>query len=135
MIGTPNASEISLKYKRYPAVELSQPYHRHILSEQALLALAKDYGLKPLHTYRRFYFDSLIPGVNVRFMWEYINRCGGLIDAAVEPFKWGMVLSSPKLLFLALFGYFKRSPGNILLTFQNDGLSLSAKPELRAVNG
>lgn len=119
VIGTPNASEIKLNSKYGPVVELSQPYHRHIFSEQALFKLCSNYNLSPIHIYRRFYFDSLIPGVNVRFMWEYIRRSGGLIDVAVEPFNWKLVLKSPWMIFLAFFGYFWRSPGNILITFRN----------------
>lgn len=119
VVGTPNASEIKLSGSSFPAVELSQPYHRHILSERALITQAKKFGFDVRHVYRRFYFDSLIPGVNVRFMWKYIAMCGGMIDAAVEPFRWRLVLSSPRLWLLAFFGYFWRSPGNILITFQS----------------
>jgi SAM-dependent methyltransferase len=119
VIGTPNASEIKLHDSSGPSVELSQPFHRHIFSEQALMEITQSYGFEPVQIYRRFYFDSPIPGVNVRFMWAYIKRCEGLIDVAVEPFRWGMVLRSPRLIFLALFGYLSRSPGNILISFKN----------------
>ncbi len=126
VLGTPNADEITLKTDSRYTIELSQPYHRHIFSEKALLSMTRSLGLKPLHTHRRFYYDTLVPGVNVRFMWNYIQKRGGLIDVAVEPLDWKTVLGSPSLIFYALFGYFFRMPGNILVTFQNTGSGRSA---------
>lgn len=85
VLGTPNASEISLRSEDVLAVELSQPYHRHILSEKALSHLAERFALEPVHTYRRFYFDSFIPSVNTKFMWKYVELNGGFIDVCVKP--------------------------------------------------
>ena len=99
-------------------VELSQPYHRHILSQQALIGLANRAGLKVTNIYNRFYFDSLYPTVNTRFMWGYVKATGGFIDASFEPPKLSPLFTSPQLLFWAFFGYFFRTPGNMLLTFR-----------------
>jgi 2-polyprenyl-3-methyl-5-hydroxy-6-metoxy-1,4-benzoquinol methylase len=118
-LGTPNASRIPLSQTRGAfAVELSQPYHRHILSEDALLSLVRRHGLEPLSISRRFYFDSLYPSVNTRFLWTYIHETGGMIDVCVEPPHTGAVLRSPRLWFAAFFGYFFPPPGNILLTLR-----------------
>lgn len=129
VIGTPNADQITLKPKDFFAVELSQPYHRHILSEKVLVDLATHFGLKVEHRYPRFYFDSLYPGVNTRFMWTYVNKLGGLIDACVEPPRFDVVWRSPKLLFFAFFGYFFPPKGNILLSMRkvNEGISSPRK--------
>lgn len=125
VLGTPNADEISLNNESRYTIELSQPYHRHIFSEKALLEMTKSLGLNPRHIHRRFYYDTLVPGVNVRFMWNYIQKIGGLIDVAVEPLDWRTVLGSPSLIFYAFFGYLFRMPGNILITFQNAGAASS----------
>ena len=117
-IGTPNADQISLKRDHPAEVELSQPYHRHILSERVLVELAKDHGFDVEHIYRRFYFDSLYPAVNTRFMWAYILGTGGMIDVAVEPPQVARVLRSPRLLFYAFFGYFFPPRGNMLASFR-----------------
>jgi len=117
IIGTPNASFLSLVTDPNADVELSQPYHRHILSEEALFELASKVGLKKIDTYRRFYFDSLIPFVNTRFLWSYVQATGGKLDAVVEPFRLKVIFMSPKLLFFAMFGYFFPSRGNILVSF------------------
>ena len=83
-IGTPNASEISLTGRPF-SMELSQPYHRHILSDRVLMQLAAELGLKAEHVYNRLYIDSLVPGVNTRFLWTYIEARGGLLDSFFEP--------------------------------------------------
>jgi len=56
--------------------------------------------------------------VNSRFMWRYIQKTGGLLDAAVEPPQAGLVLTSPEMLFLAFFGYFRPLGDNILVSFR-----------------
>lgn len=132
VLGTPNAAEIDLLDESGPSVELSQPYHRHILSEQALLTLAQERGLEPKDIYHRFYFDTLVPTVNTRFMWSYIEAKGRMIDVAVQKPDWPFILSSPRLLFYALFGYFFRVPGNMLITFVKR--HVVAQPLPRAVN-
>ena len=93
VIGTPNAENVSLQRKGDPCLHV--PYHRHILSERALLALGKEAGCQPSQVYERSFFDSLYPPVNSRFMWRYIQKTGGLLDAAVEPPRPGVVLGSP----------------------------------------
>lgn len=127
VIGTPNADHVPLTTENLSAPELSQPYHRHILSERTLLALGKEYGLTAEHVHRRFYFDTLVPGVNTRFMWGYIAVTGGVIDAAVEPPRPSVVLRSPRLWFHALFGYFFPVRGNILVSLRATGTSAVRK--------
>lgn len=120
VIGTPNASELKLEREgANDTIELSQPYHRHILSEQVLFDLAQEHNFSVEDIHRRFYFDTWFPLVNTRFMWSYIKARGGMIDVAVEPLKISTVLRSPRLWFYALFGYLFRVPGNILLTLRN----------------
>ncbi len=115
-IGTPNADNVRLARKDDPS--LHAPYHRHILSERMLLALGREQGLEPVHIYRRSYYDSLFPTVNSRFMWKYIRKSGGMLDAAVEPPNVGLVVRSPEMIFLAFFGYFVPRRDNILVTFR-----------------
>jgi 2-polyprenyl-3-methyl-5-hydroxy-6-metoxy-1,4-benzoquinol methylase len=130
-IGTPNADHLDLNGDLLTP-ELQQPYHRHIFSEKALVSLAEEFGLFPERTYRRFYFDSLYPSVNTRFMWAYIAEKGGMIDAAVEPPDPLLVWKSPRLIFYALFGYFFPPRGNILVGFRhNAAKARQGMPALR----
>ena len=116
VIGTPNAENVSLLRKGDPSLHV--PYHRHILSERALLALGREAGCEPAQVYERSYYDSLYPTVNSRFMWRYIQKTGGLLDAAVEPPRTGLVLGSPDLIFIALFGYFFPLCDNVVVSFR-----------------
>jgi len=105
-IGTPDAEQIDLlNYEKF-AIPLQQPYHRHIPSEEALKQLGESMGLKIGKTYHRWYYDTPFPTINYRFLQAYILNAGNLLDAAVEPPRIKMVLTSPSLLFYAFFGYF-----------------------------
>jgi SAM-dependent methyltransferase len=116
VIGTPNAQNVSIHRKGDPSLHV--PFHRHILSERALLALGQEFSCEPVRVYRRSWYDSLIPTVNSRFMWRYIEKTGGLLDAAVEPPRTDVVLRSPDLLFFAFFGYFFPLGDNIVVNFR-----------------
>lgn len=118
VIGTPNAANVSLARATDPSLHV--PYHRHILSERALVGLAAEQGLEVCHLSRRSFYDSPIPTVNSRFMWAYLARCGAL-DAVNEPPRPGLVWSSPALLFAAFFGYFLPRGDNMLVTFRRQG--------------
>ena len=116
VIGTPNADQVTIAQDGGPA--LHPPYHRHILSERALLALGRSQGLRVLQVHRRSFYDSLLPTVNARFMCGYLAKAGGFLDVAVEPPRPGLVLRSPWLLFLAFFGYFLPAGDSQLVTFR-----------------
>lgn len=117
MIGTPNSHEIDL-YEEPSVPELSQPFHRHIFSKDLLIQMVLKNSFKIVDINTRSYFDTLIPFVNLKFMWTCLNASGGMLDSAVEPPPWGKILTSPKLIFLGLFGYFFRTPGNMAITFR-----------------
>jgi 2-polyprenyl-3-methyl-5-hydroxy-6-metoxy-1,4-benzoquinol methylase len=119
VIGTPNADYTSVRGE--PAdIELSQPYHRHILSEKSLLDLGRERGLRPLRVYHSNAIDSLIPGINTKFMWTYINNMGGMIDVAFEPMRMSTVLLSPTLLFYTFFGFFFPPRANMVIVFRRE---------------
>jgi SAM-dependent methyltransferase len=115
LIGTPNADRISLARTRNPALHM--PYHRHILSEKVMQALGQECGLETLESNLRSYFDSVIPSVNSRFMWRYVEK-QGFLDAAFEPPNLALVLRSPDLLFLAFFGYLMPVGDNMTVAFK-----------------
>jgi SAM-dependent methyltransferase len=117
VIGTPNADHVSLQTRPF-VTELHQPYHRHILSERVLMSLAREFGFEAEHTLRRLYIDSLVPGLNTRFLWAYLDEFGGVIDPAFEPPRADIVLRSPRLVFFAFFGYFMPPKSNILVSFR-----------------
>lgn len=118
VIGTPNATEIDLAKAELFSLSLHPPYHRHVLSEQALLGIAERAGLKSQTRYYRFYYDTLWPTVNYRFLRGYVRRAGNVLDAAFEPPRVGLVLTSPILWAHALFGYFYPPRSEMMVLFR-----------------
>jgi len=60
----------------------------------------------------------LIPTVNWRFIAEYVEQNDGLFDAAIEPPRPWMVLTSPRLLALAFLGSFVPRGDNMVISFR-----------------
>lgn len=117
-IGTPDAAGIDLAEPERHSMALHQPYHRHIASRQALLALGRDAGLDVLQVATRFYGDTPVPGVNTRFLMSYVAATGNVIDAAFEPLDVGALLQSPRTLWAAIAGYFSPPPGTLSVVFR-----------------
>src|SRR5574338_820884 len=117
-IGTPNADGIDLSRPQAFSLSLHPPYHRHLLSESALLDLSRERGLRPVAIYHRFYFDTWIPTVNYRFLKTYVYRAGNLLDAAFEKPKVGLLARSPALWFYALLGYLFPPRSEMMILFR-----------------
>lgn len=115
-IGTPDAAGIDLADAETHLMALHQPYHRHIFSRQALIGLGSATGLAVEKACDRFYGDTLVPGVNTRFLMRYIAATGNLIDAAFEPIEIGSLLRSPRTCWAAFAGYFF-PPSGIMTVF------------------
>ncbi len=121
VIGTPDADHIPLTTSMPLGIpELHQPYHRHVLSEGALLRLGGDLGLTPSLRLHRFYLDSPYPFLNVRFLWAYLAKRGGYLDVLFdgESQPPGFLIRSPSLLFKAFFGYFFPHDRNMIISFR-----------------
>ncbi|OGX21910.1 MAG: hypothetical protein A3K54_04795 [Omnitrophica WOR_2 bacterium RBG_13_44_8] len=116
-IGTPNADQIDLSEPEQFAMPLHQPYHRHILSENALVQIGRNLGLRVGTIYHRWYYDTLYPTVNYRFIVTYMRYAGNVLDAIFEPPRVGMVISSPLLLFYTFFGYFFPPRSEMMIFF------------------
>lgn len=117
-IGTPNAEGIDLHDPERFIHSLHQPYHRHILSERALLALGGRCGFQTHRVINRFYYDTLVPTVNYRFLLGYLRRAGNDLDAAFEPPKPSLVMFSPALWILSVFGYFMPPRSEMMVIFR-----------------
>lgn len=117
VIGVPNASKITLSRPQTP--QLHQPYHRHIPSEKALVNLGERLGFEVVRIHRRLFIDTLFPAVNSRFVWEYMHANGGVIDVLTEPPRVMSVLTSPKLMFYAVAGYFFPPRQDLLIAFRS----------------
>ena len=122
IVGTPNANQIFLDGG--PAIpELHQPYHRHILSESALVQLGQAHHLKVTHVLHRHYLDSVWPFINTRFISDYSVKTGGYIDILGEPLRLDVLLTSPSLWFKAFMGYFFHNKANMIVSFRSSEIA------------
>jgi hypothetical protein len=104
----------------YPGTpELHQPYHRYILSEKALIDLAFSKGLKLIKLNKRWYLDTIFPFVNCRFIYNYIQKNGNVLDVVLELAQLQILLIYLLLIFYVFVGYFFRWPGNMTVVFRN----------------
>jgi SAM-dependent methyltransferase len=107
LIGTPNAANLDLNRPDLPEYYngVHVPYHLHIYTREILESLGKSQGWKPVDFFHRTYHDTRHLGLNFRAWNAYTNLLDGSLDVLFEPIDLGKVLTSPKAIFYALFGY------------------------------
>ncbi|MGH1539686.1 MAG: class I SAM-dependent methyltransferase [Arenicella sp.] len=120
VIGTPNASEIKLDDKETYALELHQPYHRHILSEGVLCQLGTDNGFTLFTLRKRFCFDTKYPFINAQFIWRYVRTAGNFMDCVVDMPKFSVIRKRPSLILWGLIGYLFPHRGTMVAVFKKE---------------
>jgi 2-polyprenyl-3-methyl-5-hydroxy-6-metoxy-1,4-benzoquinol methylase len=111
VIGTPDAGVIDLSTPQPFVHMLHQPYHRHILSSAALVALAESMRLSVRDVAHGFPGNSAFPGLNGRFLMRMLKAHGDTLDdtlAGKVPLKWELL--APGAIWDALTGS-RRDPG------------------------
>lgn len=119
-IGTPNADSVDLGGPERYWNQLHQPYHRHLLSRQALDLLAARFSLQLKRGYFRYYADTLLPFLNEECGLELIYRNGNCLDIVFNPNprRIGKHLTSPVVWFKAFFGYFLNRKTTLEMFYQ-----------------
>lgn len=106
-IGTPDAAVLDLRDTERFVHALHLPYHRHILSAEALQRAGQDRGWELSRYYDTMYNNTLFPTMNPRFVLHYIRCRDDVFDLVAEPPRPSLkMLLSPLTPFFALFGYF-----------------------------
>lgn len=104
-IGTPNASAIDLRRPEDFVHTLHAPYHRHILSKDALFSLGARRNWALLEYYPTMYSNTLVPFLNEAFYLYYTRLTDGTLDALMEPVRASsLLLRGPETLFWGFFG-------------------------------
>ena len=134
IIGTPNASRIDLRDKGNPSPELHQPYHQHILSEQALIELATALHLQPIDSTDKYFWDTPFPLVNTRFIWSYVHHMDDCVDSLIEPILFSEIFRKPRLLMHALFGYWIPVRIFMFLTFRKAEVTSKSQENVEEVH-
>jgi 2-polyprenyl-3-methyl-5-hydroxy-6-metoxy-1,4-benzoquinol methylase len=107
VVGTPNADAIDLARPEERVHTLHQPYHRHILSKSALLALGVEMGWTLVRYYPTMYANTRVPFVNASFLVHYFRCFDDCVDLAIEPIRFdSWKIWSPLTLVHAFGGSF-----------------------------
>jgi 2-polyprenyl-3-methyl-5-hydroxy-6-metoxy-1,4-benzoquinol methylase len=114
-IGTPNAEHIDLRDPLDAVGQLHQPFHRHILTGERLVALVKQRGFRVHRIVPRSYVETWWPFVNSVFLFNYMAAADGTVDSGFDPIRLRLILGSPRLLFYGLFGRLLRPRKDILV--------------------
>ncbi|MET0593595.1 MAG: class I SAM-dependent methyltransferase [Polyangiaceae bacterium] len=117
-IGTPEAGAIDLKRTDDFIHPLHQPFHRHILSKEALIGSAEKLGWKLSRYYPTMYANTMVPFINSRFVFHFMKCGDDTIDVVFGPID----LKNPKLwtlqtLYYGLFGYFHAPHTDVMAVF------------------
>lgn len=120
-VGTPNAAAIDLSRPERYVHALHLPYHRHILSKQALIGAGERRGLKLLRYYPTQYANTLFPFLNSSFYLYYMNLFDNSLDALIEPPRvLPLLLRLPLTLFWGLTGYFFAEETDVMAVFRRE---------------
>lgn len=118
-IGTPNAEAVDMKNAEQLFHMLHQPYHRHILSKRALVALGERFKWQLETLYTSMYAQTRMPFMNGRYFAYYVRTGDNTLDYGLEPPRLTLpALWSPVALFWAFFGSFFRSDENVMAVFR-----------------
>lgn len=107
LIGTPNAAKLDLTKSNlsdfYNSVHV--PYHFHIYTPEVLEYLGNCQSWKAVDFFERAYHDTPWLGVNARAWNEYQRLFDGCLDAIHEPIKLRKAITSYKIIFYGILGY------------------------------
>ncbi len=116
-IGTPNASGIDLSQPTQFIHPLHQPYHRHILSIEAL----RKTGESLLWQLERYYPTPYtnMPVLSLPFLHHYMRQFDGTIDTLFDmPLASAKLWLNPKTYALLVAGYFLCDDADVVAIFR-----------------
>jgi SAM-dependent methyltransferase len=118
-VGTPNAAAIDLSRPEAFVHTIHAPYHRHILSKDALIDAGKRHGFAVDAFYPTMYSNTRVPFLNEAFYFYYTKLADGTLDALMEPVRVGSLLvRAPLTLFWGFFGSFFSRHTDVMAVFR-----------------
>jgi len=126
-IGTPDAAALDLADPESYVHALHLPFHRHILSSDALKRAGERVGWAVERYYDTMYNNTWFPTMNPRFVLHYVRSHDDVFDLVAEPIKLSWKLLSPATPFFALFGYLFDRHTDVQVVFRKpDGSAQAA---------
>jgi hypothetical protein len=100
------------------------PYHRHILSADALKQIGTQHGWKLDRFYPTMYTNTSVPFLNERFYLYYTKITDGTLDALMEPVRGGaLLLRLPETMFWGFFGSMFSRHTDVMAMFRRGAAS------------
>jgi 2-polyprenyl-3-methyl-5-hydroxy-6-metoxy-1,4-benzoquinol methylase len=121
IVRTPVSDHIDLADFEQHQSKLHQPYHRHLLSERSLVEIGESIGLELVEFSREHYGNTRIPGVNVKFLSNYVRRAGNQMDVLFERPDLRAMFGSAEMLRYFVAGSFSPPPGDAAVFFRKAG--------------
>jgi 2-polyprenyl-3-methyl-5-hydroxy-6-metoxy-1,4-benzoquinol methylase len=119
VIGTPDANAIDLSDPEAFAHTLHVPFHRHILSQGALIEAGECLGWRLERAYDTMYANTHVPFLNERFYRYYLTLTDDTLDALIEPVQVGKLFARlPQTLAYGFFGSLLSRSTDITLVFR-----------------
>jgi SAM-dependent methyltransferase len=118
LIGTPNASRIDLTKSHLPEYynEVHLPYHLCMYTPESLEKLGNVQKWHMVDFFERPFHD-LVLGVNSRSWNQYVRRLDGCVDVIYEPVNIWKAITSWRVLFYSIFGYWLSFRTNMSIMF------------------
>jgi len=119
-LGTPNAAAIDLGHAEDFVHTIHAPYHRHILSKDALVKAGERRGWNLDRFYPTMYSNTRVPFLNEAFYLYYQTVItDGTLDALMEPVRVGaLLLRAPVTLFFGVFGSLLSRGTDVMAVFR-----------------
>jgi SAM-dependent methyltransferase len=118
VIGTPNASGITLDPIGAHIHPLHQPYHRHILSQDALATLTGELSWTQTSYFKTPYTNMFL--LSLPFLHHLMNHFDGTIDVLFDRPSSVRFWLHPKTWFLFLAGRWRCDDADILAIYQKN---------------
>ncbi len=117
-IGTPDAAALDLAAPDRDVHSLHQPYHRHILARDALIAAGRDRGWQLVRWYATSHVNTPVPTLNLPYLLRYLRAVDDTVDVAHDPPRLRLAMFAPGALFDALFGALRSRPTDGMAVFR-----------------
>jgi 2-polyprenyl-3-methyl-5-hydroxy-6-metoxy-1,4-benzoquinol methylase len=131
-IGTPDAAALDLQDAESYVHALHLPFHRHILSHDALRSAGERVGWGVERDYDTMYNNTWFPTMNPRFVLHYVRSHDDVFDLVAEPVKLSWKLLGPATPFFALFGHMFDRHTDIQVVFRKPGAQRSDSQQKQA---
>lgn len=125
IVGTPYADHVNIHDTLDQIGALHQPFHRFLISKQAVGNFFKLEGWKLEKIHFACYFDTVYPFANTMFLFHLMESGQGPMDFVFDPIPFSHFIRNPKLFFWGFFGRFFARSQDIFVVMRKETSSVN----------